>query len=253
MGTSKAYPTPSGGPWQKPKMEITRVLRNGGELDSPRGLVGSIVRANGGIGLGGSGAEGGSGGSSRRIGQAVSTLGTFAFTVAERGLGDALGVIGLAELDGLPALQVASAIAERIVESSDGLEAELLRTSLQEAILEAAQLSDDLDFNDLEQGLQVFLEENGVLGFVELFLAHYAYELVWMLIEQHANERLEDESTFAALSAAVEGVCHTQVSQALAEAAEGGGLQDVDWFGSDGQRIADEIAKAVAELLSQSS
>lgn len=66
MGTSKSFPTPSGGKWTPLKKDITNCV-GGDRSVSPSQIVGGAVRALGGIrsfsGSGSGGSSGGGGGS----------------------------------------------------------------------------------------------------------------------------------------------------------------------------------------------
>jgi len=193
MGTSIGLPTPSGGDWTKVKNDITDFLGGSPNVTTDQIIGGTIVAAGGlgspspgsspsaGGGAGGGGGSGGGGGvgTSRgraAVGRAVSGLGGFGAAVRGGSLDAGLDVLGLAELRGRPAAEVIARISEHLAEGAEGLQAELLRTALQDTILEAAAIEGESGYQNLGEALQNFLNREGVDGLVESFLTHYVFD-----------------------------------------------------------------------------
>jgi hypothetical protein len=246
MGTSRSASTPSGGGWSQVKSAITSHF-SGHRSMSPKQLARDVVEAgNGfGVGRGGSGGGGGGGGMTGGVGRAVAGLGGFGGSVAGTGLDDGLRRLGLDELIGRSAAEVVSAIATHLTEKVDGVDAEVLRNALTDAILEAATLDQEADYTALEDGLQTFLAENGPAGLVETFLCHYVFDMIWINIEGYVQSRSSDENSFEAFMTAIEGVCRAEVRAAVQTTREQGTFDRLDWFGNDGRRVGREI---VADL-----
>jgi hypothetical protein len=271
MGTSRGISTPSGGRWASAKREITAHLADPASL--PTGsIVADVIAALAGLGLAASaspastgerraaGAVGGStavpgrlrrvpGGAADNVGGAIAGLGGFATAVRDRGLAEALDRLDLDELDGRPAVEVVARVAERITQGINGVDAEILRTALNDAILEAAQLEEDLGFTDLEAALQAFFNEQGLNGFIELFLTRFVSDLVIAAILEHVDQKTSSEAETEALLNGIEIVCrdkvHTVVEQFRAE----GRFTDIDWFGAAGPRLGRQLADSIVTEL----
>jgi len=263
MGTSKSYPTPSGGGWTHLKNDITDKL-SGNQSISADQIIGGTVRALGGLGAppgaGGSASgsfsgEGGgriSGGSTkggrRSVSGAAAVFGGFGSVVRDKGLDAALGKLGLDELKGKPAAEVISRIAEHLCEGEDTLQHEVLVDALKNALLEAAALEEKEEHVDLETALQGFLEQNGVEGLVETFLSNYVFDRVWFSVENHSQLKADTATSFEALGIAIAQPCRGHVEDLLKETKDAGRFEKIDWFGKNGIQLADDL---VAELESR--
>ena len=231
--------TPTGGQWSGTKSKITSSLR-GTRNVQPSSIVGSVVDAGGGVGVGGSPSG---------IGSVMGGIGSFGARLAEAGLQEGLATLGLRDLEGLSAVEIAAAIADRLAESLDGLNAELMRDALREAVLEAAELGDRDGLEDLENGLESFLGEEGVLALIALVLERFVFNAIWASIEDHALLTAPTREDFEALLTAVQVVCENDVGQAIRDVEERGEVQSVDWFGPEGARLGRRIFERVEERL----
>ncbi len=267
MGTSKSLSTPSGGAWTPVKIDITGAL--GGNTDvTPGQIVGGTIAAAGGLLgpiaiVGGSatttsarrspaagardGQKGGAGAAGSRrsraaVGRALSRLSGFGSAVQASGLDEGLHALGLDALRGRPAAEVISAIADHLASSAEGLAGEILSAALRESIFEAAGLAGDPTYENLEAALQGFLASDGVEGLAELFLANLAFDRVWSLIENHAEQKSETAADSKALSDAIQHCCRAEASRLVNRLRAEGRSASVDWFGRDGQRFGNDIA-----------
>ena len=271
MGTSKSLPTPSGGSWTPVKNAVTSALSDPKSESSVR-VAGLVVAATGGlrgVSSGGRGGGGGAGGGNRGIGggrgsgggggfrssaaRATSTLGGFGGVVGDAGLDAALEALGLAELQGRPAVEVVARISDRIAEAAEGLDAELLRGALIECMYDAAEITGDSSYTDLESSLQSFLEREGTVRLAEMFLTRVTFGKIWMLIENHANYRSETIVNADGLMVGVERACAQHIRDRFEEERGRGGFGRLDWFGRDGQRVVDAIVRDVAARLEAAS
>jgi hypothetical protein len=274
VGTSKSFPTPSGGEWTPLKNDITDRLQGDQRVTADK-IVGGTIRAAGGLnlpalgrtsagfglagtggsasgGTGGRGGGGGAGGSGSRstspVAQIASRLGGFGQAFERGGLDEALDSLGLEDLRGRPAAEIVARIAERLAEGADPLQHELLADALRHALLEAALMDEAVGETDLEQSLQSFLDDNGIEGLIEGFLANYVFDRVWMAIEEHAHRRGDSAASSEALGVAVAQACRAHVEALVQEAKSSRRFQSVDWFGSQGIELG---AQLVAELESR--
>jgi hypothetical protein len=181
----------------------------------------------------------------RAIGPLVSGLGGFGTSVRDQGLAAGLERLGLQDLIGKSAVEVVAAVSDHLASTVDGLDGDLMRAALGEAILEAAQLGDSDGFADLERGLQAFINDRGVEGLVEVFLCQFVFDAVWANIEGYVQSKAADEQSTQAFMSAVEGVCVAEVRGVMDDVRVRGDIGRVDWFGADGQRIGREVFQTI--------
>lgn len=262
MGTSASFPTPTGGDWTPAKQAVTTAL-NQGAAASPAPLVAATMRAVGGlhglaggsVGRSGSGASRGGGGGSgggatrRTASRAVAGVGGFGAAVRDEGLAKALSNVGLAELHGKSAAEVISRVAEHIAEGTEGLLYETVYGAFVQALYDAAALTDNSSFENLEAALQTFLKERGPEGLAELFLTHYVFGRVWTAIENHAASRANSNGEHEALLRSVHGWSRDQVRDLFEEYRSAGRFENANWFGNDGLKLADAICDAFVSRL----
>lgn len=253
MGTSKSFPTPTGGEWAPLKHDITDNL-NGNKEIKPDSILGGTVRALGGLGLPSPGAAptssgpSSSSGTRRRSGattrktvsKATSRVAGFAEAFLRGGLDEALKELGLEALKGKSAAEVISVIADQLANGENPLQNELLSDALKETLIEAAALEEEGEYENLEGALQSFLDENGIEGLVIIFLTHYVFNRVWMAIENHAQLKAEGSGADA-LANAVGQACRSHVESMISDFKSEGRFEKVDWFGRDGIRLSDEL------------
>ena len=269
MGTSKQFPTPSGGPWTPLKNDISAYL-DGDKKVTPNTVVGGTLRALGGLnvappgratanaarGPGGTGAGrhggggGGGGGGARAtgrgsVGRAASGLGGFGAAVREGGLDAGLLALGLDELRGRPPAEVIDRIADHLAEGADPTQYDLLYDALKTSILEAAALGAQSGFQDLDAALRGFLDRHGVEGLVQSYLSNYVYGRVWMAVENHVEMKTNGGPSGQAMSIAVGNACRSHVGDLIREIKDAGRFEKVDWFGREGARLGNEL---VSEL-----
>lgn len=272
MGTSKGMVTPTGGLWTDAKHEVTAGLEAVAATGDPllqqaaaAGAVRSTIRALGGLALGiprsSSQRAGGTGTGgararaiatkARAVGQSVSGLAAFGTVVQGQGLDEALRALNLEDLAARSAIEVISLISARLSEASEGVDAELMNAALNETILEAADLGDELGYADLEDGLQAFLLERGPEGLVESLLAKFAYDLVIASVLQHIDLRSDSASQTEAFLSGVEAACRSHARTVIERYRADGSMARTDWFGAAGRRLGREIAQAMATQLGQ--
>lgn len=268
MGTSKSFPTPSGGPWTPLKNDISDYL-DGDKKVTPNDIVRGTIQALGGlnvpspgrasstsdrassgagrVGGGGGGGGGGSRGTAGRssVGRAASGLGGFGAAVRDGGLEAGLHALGLDELRGRPPAEVVDRIADHLAQGADPTQYDLLTDALKTAIQEAAALGERNGFKDLDSALQGFLERHGVEGLIQSYLANYVYGRVWTAVENHVEMKTEGGANGQAMSIAVGNACRSHVESLIQETKDAGRFGNIDWFGRDGTRLGNEL---VSEL-----
>jgi hypothetical protein len=233
MGTSRSLSTPKGKKWRSVKSDITSTFS--GTRDIPDGrIVSGVVSATGGIGGGGASSGGRR---TKGITKAISRLGGFGAVLTSSNLEKAIKSLDLPDLKDKSATEIVSIVAERLSSDVSGIEAEALKKALQDAILEASQLTDEGTYADLEKSLQKFLQQEGIRGLVELFLVEYIFDFTWVFIEKYAQEKAKDGKSLEAFMTAHKSICETKVKEKINEISKanhlslliGSGKKAKDW------------------------
>lgn len=246
MGTSKSLKPGSGGTWTSLKRKITGQFTGSSE-STPGNIVGDTVRATGGVGIGNRSTATSS--PATGAASAVGGLAGFAEAVRQLGLTEGVRRLGLDALSDKSALEIVSSIADHLARDSSGVDRDLMSDALRDSIIDAAALSDEGDFADLEAGLNAFIRDEGIEGLVELFLCRFVFDLVWANIEDHVQEKAPDEQSLQAFASAIEGICDTEVRSAIKDAKASHDFENVDWFGSDGQKLGQDVFSSVETKL----
>ena len=197
MGTSTGYGMPTGGEWTPLKREATRYVKADGEGDdsgksTPETVMSNFVNAlqsasvgspgisspsgggTGGGGTGGGGRTGGttalSSGSAQRVAQ---RLGNFLSTVQSSTLGEALQGIGLGELVGQSASQIATALLDKLVGPASTIDDQVARQAYDDFRKEL--LGEAKTAEDVQNALKAAMDENGLKGVIMRYFSLYIY------------------------------------------------------------------------------
>jgi hypothetical protein len=212
------------------------------------------LRSPGGsAGRGGDGGTSGGGTGGRSVARAVSGLAGFGTALGAGGLTQALELLGIDDLRGKPAGEVISRIADHLSKDVNGLEQDVLRGAIQQAIYNAAELADDPTYENLEASLQTYLSREGVEGLIELFLTQYVFDRVWLLIEDYVNKRTDSQVDMSNMEAAVEQACRSNVHDEVDTYKTEGQFDNLDWFGQDGLRVAETVITDLEQRLQQAA
>ncbi len=117
--------------------------------------------------------------------------------------------------------------------------------ALRNALLEAAALQEAGEYADLDASLQEYFDQNGVESLIDGFLSNYVFDRVWLAVENWTQLKAESVAASEGLSVAVSQACREHVSSLIDETREAGRFDQVDWFGSEGIQMADQL---VSEL-----
>ncbi len=204
MGTSTGYQMPTGGDWTPLKTDATNFVQNGTSATvTPQSLLGDYMRAIGGAaafssggggspsgsggggGAGGGGASGGgsssgSGGSrsvtaggTRAAQRVTHGLGNFLARVGSAGIGEALRDIGLGELVGKSASEIATALLDKLAGPSSTIDDAAARAAcddLNKELLQDARTTEDVD-----RVFKTAMDDKGLGGILMRFFSLYIY------------------------------------------------------------------------------
>lgn len=244
MGTSKGYGMPTGGAWTPLKNEASRFVKeiggaSGGSTSSthasPERLLGRYIEAFGGSRRISSGRGGGSDGHVGRAAcKAGGKLGGFLSSVSSQGLAATLREIGLSDLIGKAASDVASGLLDTFTDPANTLDDEAVRTALSELLsemLESAKTSEEVEtiFSEI-------LNEQGVTRILAAFFGKYLYRIFcrdfyegWQkrVGVAQANQKLHEVKDY--------------IFSAIKSKFAGEESVTKSWSGKDGLRLSREI------------
>jgi len=242
MGTSACYGTPTKGNWSAAKRALSNFAGGGSASHSVlSSILANTVRALSGSGGGRSGAGGGGIVTSSARNAITRGIG-FLSTASDAGIQTALQRIGITDVHDLDGTEIVDRISEALVEGRFSLDQEIAVTALRETLLSI--LGPDAD--NFEDSIKAFMNEQGVQGFIITFLNHYILERVWQHIADAARERIDAEAQISALYDGLEMLCRVEIEQVVEELSTNENINNVDWFGSQGRQIAEEIVASIA-------
>lgn len=244
MGTSKGYGMPTGGAWTPLKNEASRFVKeiggaSGGSSSSthasPERLLGRYIEAFGGSRKVSSGRGGGSGGHvGRAAGNVGGKLGGFLSSVSSQGLVATLREIGLSDLIGKPASDVASGLLDAFTDPANTLDDEAVRTALSELLSEMLESAKTPE--EVETVFSEIITAQGVTKILADFFGRYVYRLFcrdfyegWQkkVGEAQANQKLHEVKDY--------------IFSAIKSKFAGKESATKSWNGKDGLRLSQEI------------
>jgi len=236
---------PSGGEWTPLKREVTQYAKQGpASSSSPSSVFRSYLSAIGGsegiargAGQGGGGSGGGTGGGGGSRSPVVKTargVGNFLGLVGAVGLGEALREIGLTQLVGQGATEIASALLDNLVGPASTLDEAAVRAAL-------ADLNDELlgnaeTYEDVEQALMDSLDRRGLARIIGSFFGHYIFERFC----RDFYERLV-KSVGSSRAAGTLNEIKDYIDSSLRAWVVNLDITRIDWRGSEGEQITGQI------------
>lgn len=113
------------------------------------------------------------------------------------------------------ATELVEHLANAFCPSFAGVESDLLKKSLQEALLTSIDLQGDASVSEFRELLQRFLRRHGTMGLVRLFVGLHMFNVVWFDLRQSDAMPRRSEQALAALISAVERACHAKANVAV--------------------------------------
>jgi hypothetical protein len=254
MGTSKGYGMPAGGEWTPLKIEANKFVKNDGKTDrqgnpvpvSPADLMGRFLNALGSTGKGsgsGGGATGGGGSGGGKGGgfgggpaarSTGSRVGGFLSGVSTVGFTRALEDVGLGHLVGKSAKEVARGLLDAFTDPGCTLDEHAVREALSELYKELFEGAKS--FEDVEAALSKIIDSKGIDKIIASFFSKY---LFWRFCTGF-YEKWQKQVGVAQAGRKLESVRNFLASE-LEARYTGEDMKKVDWRGSEGERISDQI------------
>lgn len=238
---------PTGGEWTPLKNDATRFVKETGKA-TPQSLLSDYVSAmggpasfssssggdGGGTGGGGGGSGGGSGGggSTRAARRVTQSLGNFLSRVGTAGLDVALQEIGLGDLVGKPAIQIARALLDKLAGPASTIDDAAARAACDDLIKELFQDAR----NDLDRVLKAALDARGLGGLLMRFFSLYIYRRFCRDFYENWKARVTPEKANARLGA-IKKYIDTQLKARCVNK----DISAVNWSGGEGGRLVSQI------------
>lgn len=261
MGTSTGYRMPKTGPWSSLKNDASEFASEGSNsTNSPEGIVSRFVAAYGGAakiaragGIGGartssrvatSGPKGGNRGGGRVVGSGREVgrrLGGFLASVDTQGLEQTLQDLGLKDLVGKPASEVAMALLDRLAGPGSTLDEASARMALAKLMEEL--VGDAVTYEELEDVFEEAADEVKVGKLLRKFFAQYLYEWFCRCFYEDWVKKVGSTKAGRALKSIQD--C---IEASLADKTYGVDLTKVKWNGSEGSKLAAQIMRETLDI-----
>ena len=139
----------------------------------------------------------------------------FASSVATDEFESQLGAVLASRQMPATATEFVERLANAFCPAFAGVESELLKKSLQEALLTSIDLQGDASVSEFRELLQRFLRRHGTVALVRLFLRLHMFNMVWFELRQSDAMPCRSEQALAALISAVERACQAKANAAV--------------------------------------
>jgi hypothetical protein len=243
MGTSKSYQAPTNPQWAEYKKEVTRVSRNGAiPAIVAKSVLNNYIQTNGGAGAVARG--GGTIGGSRASQKVGGRIGGFARSVATQGLDEALHDVGLSELVGKPAGEIALALIDKLSDDGSTLDEVDARNAVSDLITEL--LAEAETYEQVTEKLEEKLQLVSIDNLLIRFFGYYLYRQFCRLFYERLVARHGEDKTNHFLDSIRDFI----VSELKFETF-GRDLTKVDWSGGEGNSISDEVLERTLKVFGE--
>ena len=242
MGTSTNYNAPISPQWKKLKSKVTRLTRPGvPSLTSIKEILQDFVTVNYGTSQGSSGSRGTA---QRRAAQHVArNIGQFFASVAEVGFRKAFEDAGLGSLEGKSLSEIVYSLLDYLGGSSSTLDDTDIQTALCDLVTEILNGADSLE--EFEEAIQTKSHGEFLENLIISFFGYYVYQqfcrVFYAQLIANIGERQADES----INEIREYIC-LKVKDVVSDR----DVKQIDWNGSQGQQIIEEILQRTLEVFS---
>ena len=240
MGTSKGYQAPTDPQWRKLKGNVTRTARDGAvPADRARNILKDFIATNGGSRNMARG--GGTIGGSRAAQSAGRQLASFATTVADRGLDEALREFGLGKLIGKPASEIALSLVDELCSDGSTLDEVDARRAMSDLIKEL--LEDTDSYNEVAEKLSERLQPEGLGNLLLRFFGHYLFHQFYRIFYERLVQKRGQQKAESYITS-----IRRFIQSELRHKLYGRDLTSVEWTGQEGETIAAEIHERTLQV-----
>jgi hypothetical protein len=240
MGTSKGYELPTDPQWAQLKGDVTRTSRHGSIPESEaRRLLGRYIGTNGGARemARGGGALGGTQAAQR----AGRNLAGFASAVANRGLDQALREFGLGHLIGRSAKEIAFSLVDELCGDGSTLDEVDARNAMSD--LNKEMLEDADTYEDVVARLGERMRAQSLGNLLLRFFGYYLYHQFLRSFYERLVRKHGGNTTDGFL-----GSIRRFIASKLRYETYERNLVTIDWRGSEGQRIINNVLQRTLEV-----
>ena len=243
MGTSTNYNAPTSPQWKNLKTKVTKLARQGKLSPSNiRKILQDFVAAN----YYPSGRTSGSGGTGQaRAAQAVAQkIGGFFSLVDDIGFHEALKRVGLGSLEGKSLDEIALLLLDYLGGPSSTLDQTDARAALSDLMEE---FLDDADTpEDIEEVMETISHGESLDSFIQNFFGYYIYQQFCRAFYNRLVDKIGDRQADESIGDIRDYICGT-----LKDVISDRDVGQIDWHGSQGQQIVEEILRKTLEVFSE--
>ncbi|MYA72285.1 hypothetical protein F4009_13135 [Candidatus Poribacteria bacterium] len=243
MGTSTNYKAPTSPQWKKLKGKVTRLTGQGSlSSTSRKEIVRDYVNVNYGSSRGttnrGRAAR-------RRAAQSVAqSIGGFFSSVASEGFQKAFEDAGLGSLEGKTVSEIAHSLLDHLGGPSNTLDEADARTALCDLMDEILNDADGPE--DVEEVMEMRTHGVALDNLLRRFFGYYIYEQFCKDFYGQLVANIGNKEAAESIDEIRDYVC-----EALKEATGDQEISQIDWDGSQGQQIVEEILQETLEVFSE--
>ena len=242
MGTSTNYNAPTSPQWKKLKGKVTR-LTGQGSLTSTS--IKEILRDFVNVNYGPSPGTSRTGGAARRqTAQNVArNIGRFFSSVASSGFRKAFEETVLESLEGKTLSEIGHLLLDYLGGPSGTLDKADVRTALCDLMDEILNDTDTVE--DVEEAMEMISHGEALDNLLRRFFGYYIYEQFCRDFYGQLVTNIGDEQAEEAVNAIRDYIC-----EALRDIVGDRDISQVDWNGSRGQQITEQILQETLEVFS---
>lgn len=243
MGTSTNYKAPTSPQWKKLKGKVSRLTGQGSlSSTSRKEILRDYVNVNYGSSRGttnrGRAAR-------RRAAQSVAqSIGGFFSSVASEGFQKAFEDAGLGSLEGKTVSEIAHSLLDYLGGPSNTLDEADARTALCDLMDEILNDADGTE--DVEEVMEMRTHGVALDNLLRRFFGYYIYEQFCKDFYGQLVANIGNKEAAESIDEIRDYVC-----EALKEATGDQEISQIDWDGSQGQQIVEEILQETLEVFSE--
>lgn len=243
MGTSKSYTAPTTPEWRKLKTNITREARQGRpSTPTMQNIINEYVAAGGGASRISKGR--GTFGGAKSAQNVARGIAGFISTVGAQGFHEALRKIGLDSLEGKSVSEISAFLLDVFASSSntlDDIDARSALSRLMNDLFNGAQTIEDIERIMEEQTQGQHLND-----LLFKFFGYYIYEQFSRVFYERLVARVGEDQANRFLN----GI-RDYVKSALKYKTHGKDIKQIDWDGSEGKKVVDDILQEALDVFGE--
>ena len=240
MGTSTNYNAPTSPQWKTLKAKTTRIARQArlGPTDL-KGIVQDFVKVS--LNSSRVASSGGSTGLGRSAQDVAHGIGQFFSSIADIGFREAFEQLGLGTLEGKSVQEIGYSLVEHLGGPGSTIEEADARAALSNLMNEI--LSDAESLDDVEETMETKSRGELLYDLIQRFFSYYIFEQFCRVFYERLVNRVGDIQADAFIDS-----IRDYIFEAVKDVARHKDVGQIDWAGSQGKQIIDDILEETLEI-----